>query len=121
MRWLYFFLLAILISCTSVVTTPDELARCGDAPSHGVATASATNAPMLLNLLDPQAAQIVDVRVIAPKVWRTAYQGKLYGWEASFMMNAKNAFGAYTGFKKYLMLITPEGRFYCREADAWHQ
>lgn len=108
-----------LVGCSSPVTSPDELARCGPEPGRAVAEGVAKAAIGALHLKDPGSAQITDIRVDGPTKWPDP-DGVHLGWQISFWLNAKNSFGGYTGPQKYLALLRADGQFKVRPADAWH-
>ena len=53
-------------------------------------------------------------------VWKGDPGGPWIGWQIGFYLNAKNSFGGYVGPRRYILLLREDGRFFCREADAWH-
>ena len=100
--------LVILAACTPPTMTADERAdRCGPEPTTDDAVTAVQGWVDNSGLKDPFSAQTRDVKV----GWMGGIKNGLinggewrYGWTISFLVNAKNSYGAYTGWHpRYLV------------------
>lgn len=108
--------LVALTGCMSPVTDPAIIQAAGPQPTQARAEGVARDAVAVLNLRDPESAQIRNVTV-GPVVTRP---GIGTGWLVSFHLNGKNAYGAYVGFQKYNVILRADGYFKVAKADAWN-
>lgn len=99
------FLLSIMLGCGPRITLPSEQeirnADYGPYPDNYV---DIIRSYLTMYLKDPGSAQ-VKFTTSPTKQWSTYWGGVKYGWGICMQINAKNGFGAYTGFKRHYFLI----------------
>jgi hypothetical protein len=110
--------LVALVGCNNPITDPALVSQCGDELTQERAEALVDRAVAILPLKDPDSAQIRDIVIDGPRKWFNV-QGNAYGQQVSFQLNAKNSYGGYTGAQRYIVLLSPNGRFQIRPATAW--
>lgn len=108
--------LAGLTGCATVQITPQNRHLCGPMPSDEAAE-KAVKSWVDSFLKDPFSAQVRNITVLEPTGWQV--QGVLrsgepyaYGWKIAFEVNARNGFGAYTGWQRRTLLLTPGGKVF---------
>lgn len=112
-------LLSVFLSaCAMQPLSPEEAGAAGARPTIAQAQNAAERYVNNRGLYDPGSAQIRNLQVGEPVAYNTSsvLQRKniVYGYKITFDLNAKNRFGAYTGFKPQTIVREPGGRIYWR-------
>lgn len=99
-----------MVGCalTQPITDPSQIAECGDRPEQHQADMAAHAYTENAGFKDPDSVQIRNVRVDGPAKWNSI-RGSIVGWQVSFDINAKNSYGAYTGYQRHEILMRPDG------------
>lgn len=108
--------LVFLVGCSlsEPLTTPDDLERCGPEPAKWRQDQAVQAYIWGIGFKDPGSVQVGRVWVDGPRKWNSL-QGSIVGWQISFEANAKNGFGAYTGYKTYQVMAMRGGGFQWRK------
>lgn len=106
------FVLLLLAGCARGGIAPDQEPLCGPRPTDEQAQKSVQIYLQQSGLNDPSGAKIRQVRVVKRAAWYNGVVnggGYTYGWLIDFELNARNAYGAYIGFKPREFLRSADG------------
>jgi hypothetical protein len=90
--------LLALAGCTAP-RVPTDLAFLGDRPEPGFDPTPLLRAELMRTLRDPDSAILRRIGGPVPGQIVTMLGGSTNGWGYCYQMNARNGFGAYTGYQ----------------------
>ena len=99
-------MIGAFVACTATRPSPTELASAYFGEPLSAAEAQGTIEHFMRSVLkDPDSAQY-EGWTEPRKAWVTrVFRGSAYGWLVSCSINAKNSYGAYTGFQRRWFLF----------------
>ena len=101
-------ILASVITAGCVSPQTITIERCGPRPTMAQAEWGVNYFVQNSDLKDPGSAQVRNIQ-IGGMHGQANVHGNVYGWLVTFEMNAKNSFGAYTGFRKREVIMMDGG------------
>ena len=88
----------------------------GEAPTQAAAEAAALSF-LARTLRDPESARITWGTLTPNDFQRTVFSKKVYGYSLAAEVNAKNAYGAYTGVQSYFFFFRQGVLVYASKLD----
>lgn len=106
MKYIFIILLLFMSGCVSTGELTPE--NCGPEPTMAQAVWGVQYFVQHYGLKDPDSAQIRNIQIVR-RYGQANIHGTIYGWLVTFELNAKNSFGAYTGYHKKEVIMLDGG------------